>query len=124
MRRVVIDPEAFLDWFSPGGRGLRAEYEEGALAVHVPRIFATHVLEVAARERKRSPERLVRLADEVERVGFVVSDVQADLLAAWLARGLTALQAPYAALAQSLGIPLVAGNADLRRHAGPAIQRS
>ena len=120
----MLDPEAFLGWFSTGGRGLRAEYEDGAVTVHVPGIFSTHLLEAVARERKRPPERLVRLGGEIERVGFRVGDAPAELLAAWLARGLTALQAPYAALAESLEVPLVAGNPDLRRRAATVILRT
>jgi hypothetical protein len=121
---VVLDPEAFLGWFSTRGHGMRGEYEEGALTVHVPGIFPTHLLESVARERKRPPERLVRLGSEIERIGFRVRDAPAELLAAWLARGLTALEAPYAALAESLEVPLVAGNPDLRRRAATVILRS
>ena len=124
MRHAVLDPEAFLEWFAAGGRAMRAEYEEGGLTVHVPRIFPTHLLEAVTRDRTRPPERLVRLAGEIERIGFVLADAPTELVAAWLGRGLTALQAPYAALAESLEIPLVAGSPDLRRRAAPVTKRN
>jgi predicted nucleic acid-binding protein len=116
VRRVVLDAEAFLDWFA-GSDDLRAEYEAGSLAVVVPPQFSVMVLEAVAARQGASPVRLARLADLVERVGFVPQDPPVELVAARLAAGWKLAHAQYAALSDALGIPLVAADEELRRRA-------
>lgn len=120
MRRVVIDPSAFLEWFAPDGpgRGLRDEYEQGALVVTTPRVFPLAVLEMAMRSRSLSADRLRRLATEVHRVGFELRDPPPAELAAWLAKGLSGNQAAHAALASALDLRLVTADEHLLRTAG------
>ena len=119
MRRVVIEPSAFLGWFAADGPGsrLREEYERGSLVVIAPRVFALTVLEVAARRSGWGPDRLRRLATEVDRVGFELRDPPPAELAAWLAKGLNGNQAAHAALASALGLRLVTADPDLLRAA-------
>jgi predicted nucleic acid-binding protein len=123
VRRVVLDAEAFLDWFA-GSDDLRAEYEAGTLAVVVPPQFSAMVLEAVAAQQGASPERLARLADQVERVGFVHQDPPVELVAARLAAGWTLVHAQYAALSDALGLPLVAADEELRRRASALLPRA
>jgi predicted nucleic acid-binding protein len=123
MRRVVLDPSAFLDWFEPPGRALRDEFEAGQLQPYVPTVFSLHVLHAAARRHGLDASRLARLADELGRLRFERRDPPSPELAAWLTRGLDADEAPYAALAASLDVPLVTTDADLLRRASTVAQR-
>lgn len=115
MRRVILHAPAFLDWFGadPAARALRAEYEQGLVAVVVPRIFALQVLESAARRSGWASGRLQQLAGALERVGFEQRDPPPVDLAAWLARGLSGPDAAYAALASALDLPLVTNDPQL-----------
>jgi predicted nucleic acid-binding protein len=117
MRRVVLDAHAFVGWFGSedeAARTLRREYEAGALRVHVPSQFPAEVLELAA-SRGISADGLRRLAAEIERVDFEVRDAPTAELAVWLARGVGARHARYAALAASLEVPLVSTDPELLR---------
>ena len=112
MRRVVLDASALLSWFgpSPSGRALRAEYEQGLLSVVAPPQLTADMLSSLAGSPK---ERLLRVAAELDRLGFELREPPIDELASWLAQGLTARQAGYAALASSLDLPLVTGDPEL-----------
>ena len=116
MRRVVLDASALLSWFSPdpSGRALRADYEQGLLSVVAPPQLTADALSSLAGSPK---ERLLRVAAELDRLGFELREPPIDDLASWLAQGLTARQAGYAALASSLDLPLVTADADLLRGA-------
>jgi len=120
MRRVVLDASALLTWFGPdASRGrLRSEYEHGLLGVVAPRQLTTHLLTALAAARGWPADRLVRVAAEVERLGFEFREPPMDELAEWVARGLTAGQAGYAALASSLDLPLITADPELLRMAG------
>ena len=117
MKRIVIDPAALLTWFSGDGphRSLRAEYEGGALTVIAPRHLVADALGELALRDEPAPDRLVRIAGELQRLGIQLQDPPVAELAAWLARGLDPRRAAYAALAASLDVPLAAADADLRR---------
>jgi len=121
--RVVLDPAAFLEWFDPDpgpGARLRTAYESGSLGVVVPRDFSLHLLD-AARERVRGADGLARLAEAVERVGFDRREAPVDLVAARVASGWPLRAAQYAALAEALDVPLVAGDPELRQRAAPLL---
>ena len=125
MRRIVIDPAALLAWFSGDGphRSLRDEYEGGTLTVLAPRHLVADVLcELTAREAP-APDRLARIAGELQRLGIQLQDPPVAELAGWLAQGLEPRMAAYAALAASLDVPLAAADADLRRVASDLLLR-
>ena len=119
MKRIVIDPAALLTWFGGDGphRSLRAEYEVGALTVLAPRHLVADVLGELALRDDPAPDRLARIAGELQRLGIQLQDPPVAELAAWLAEGLDPRRAAYAALATSLDVPLAAADADLRRSA-------
>lgn len=125
MRRIVIDPAALLAWFGDDGphRSLRAEYEGGGLTVLAPRHLVPDVLGELAAHDKPAPDRLARIAGELQRLGIQLQDPPVAELARWLADGLEPRRAAYAALAASLDVPLAAGDANLRRVASDLLLR-
>lgn len=124
MRRVVLDAGVILEWFEAASphRSLRAEYEAGTLAVIGPRGLIAEVLGMLT-ERGVPPERLARIADELQRIGLQLQDPPMPELATWLARGLAPHRAAYPALAASLEVPLVSDDPELRRLAATVLQR-
>jgi predicted nucleic acid-binding protein len=125
VKRIVIDAVALLTWFDGTGphRSLRADYEAGALTVLAPRHLVADVLgELAARDEP-APDRLARIAGELQRLGVQLQDPPVAELAGWLAQGLDPRRAAYAALAASLDVPLAAADADLRRVAADLLLR-
>lgn len=119
MRRIILDASALLTWFEGVGTAspLRLEYEDGLLGVVAPRELTTHVLSSLAASRDWPADRLVRVAAEIDRLGFEVREPPVDEVAAYLARGLSAAQAPYAALASALDLPLITADPELLRRA-------
>jgi predicted nucleic acid-binding protein len=115
MRRVVLDAGVIPGWFDPDSphRALRSEYETGMLTILAPRHLIGDVLAVIA---DRVPaERLPGIGAELGRLGFQMQDPPLTTLAAWIARGLPADRAAYAALAADLELPLVTDDDELRR---------
>jgi predicted nucleic acid-binding protein len=112
-----MDAGALLAWFEPDAprRGLRAEYEAGALSVMAPRHLAADALALLARERGFGPDRLTAVAAELGRLGFELADPPITELARWLAKGLPADRAAYPALATAHELPLVTDDPELRR---------
>jgi len=118
MRRVILDAAALLAWFEGAEASpLRSEYEDGLLGVVAPRQLTTDLLSNLAASRDWPADRLVRVAAEVDHLGFEIREPPVDEIAAWLARGLPATLAPYAALASAFDLPLITANPDLLRRA-------
>lgn len=119
MRRLVIDAEMLLGWFAADGAGreLRDEYEAGALTVVAPRGIVADALALLARRPGWTPERLERAAVELGRLGIEVHDPPAGELARWIARGLSADRAAYAAVAAVLDLRLATDDPTLRETA-------
>ncbi len=125
MRRIVLDASALLTWFASdnSGQELRAEYEEGLLGIVAPHGLIADVLAELAIARSWPADRLVRVAAELDRLGFEFREPQLEELAAWLGRGLDPTHAAYAALASTLGLPLITADPELLRRA-PSVARS
>lgn len=125
MRRVILDASALLTWFdgTDTARRLRSEYEDGLLRVVVPRDLATHLLGSLAASRRLQADQLARIAAEIDRLGFEIREPPIDEVVAWLARGLTTTQAPYAALASTLDLSLMTADPDLL-HRAASVARS
>ena len=114
MKRVVLHPSAFADWFADGPTPLRTEFEAGTLDVIVPNSFVTDAMGVLA-TRGWSKERLGRAGEAVARIGFRVLEPPASELAEWLVRGVPASGASYAALASWLDVPIAVSDSELQR---------
>ena len=115
MRRAVLDAGVVVGWFDRDGphRSLRGEYESGALTVVAPRHLVADVLAIVA--DRIPPDRLPSVGAELDRVRFQLQDPPLSVHAVWIAKGLPADRAAYAALAAHLDVPLVTDDPELRR---------
>ena len=99
MRQLVLDASVLGRWiFQPNDAvagALRAEFEAGELTVAVPALVFLELRE---------------LADQIQKSGFDVLEPDLARVATWVARGLTAYDASYVALAEQLAVPLATGN--------------
>jgi hypothetical protein len=112
VRRVVLHPSAFVDWF--GGSELRADFEAGQLLVVVPTSFVADTMGLLA-ARGWPADRIERAAGEIRLLGFQLTEPPDSELAMWLARGKPSAAATYAALASSLDTPIAVRDEELRR---------
>jgi predicted nucleic acid-binding protein len=113
-----------MPWFAPAAvgqaeaRALQQRYEDGHLAVTVPRLLYLELLNVAARQLRWPSDRLSELCDRLERIGFRTAEPGLNAIAGWAGRGLTAYDATYVALAEELEVPLITADGDILRRAG------
>jgi predicted nucleic acid-binding protein len=113
LTEVVLDASVVLKWFAPEqrgsveARGLRGAFEAGRLSVAVPALLFLELLNVAGRRWRWDEEGLLELADALESLLFEVGEPELQSVAAWVARGLTAYDAVYVALAEERGLTLV-----------------
>lgn len=114
MIEVVLDASVVLKWFRTDeerhlehARSLRARFEAGQLAVAAPLLLRLEILNVAGRRWKWSKGALVELAGAIDDLGFEFEDPDLPRVASWTARGLTAYDAAYVALAEARETPLI-----------------
>lgn len=117
---LVLDASVLLKWFlATPERGhkeaadLRSEYEQGRIAFVVPPLIFLEVLNVAGRRWRWHTEALDELALALGDIGFDVREPELTAVAAWVARGLTAYDAAYVALAEEIGCELVSDDAEI-----------
>lgn len=121
--RVVVDASAVLSWFDAAGSGaaMRRDYEAGDLIALAPRRLHEDLL--AAIAGRGGPRDLSRIAVELPQIGIVLEDPPLPLVADWIARGLDAGAAPYAALAERLDVRLVSSDPRLLSGASDLVSR-
>jgi predicted nucleic acid-binding protein len=113
LTEVVLDASVVLKWFATEQRGsveareLRSEYEAGRLFVSVPALLFLELLNVAGRRWRWGEDALVDLAEALDDLRFEVAEPELPSVASWVARGLTAYDAVYVALAEERGLALV-----------------
>lgn len=113
MTEAVLDTSVVLKWFAGEQRGsreaheLRDQYEAGHLSVVVPALLFLELLNVAGRRWRWNEEALIELADSLDDLLFEVAEPELQSVASWIARGLTAYDAVYVALAEERDQPLV-----------------
>lgn len=114
MRQLVLDASVLGRWiFQPNDAvagALRAEFEAGELSIAVPALVFLEFLNVAGRQLRWAVDELTELADRIQKSGFDVLEPDLALVATWVARGLTAYDASYVALAEQLDTPLATGD--------------
>lgn len=127
MTETVLDASVVLKWFRgederhlAAARSLRAEFEAGALAVLAPPLLRLELVNVAARRWGWGEEALEALAAALEQVGFQFAEPELGRVARWAARGLTAYDAAYVALAEAEAIRLITDD-DLIVAVAPAV---
>lgn len=124
MTAAVLDSSVVLKWFRPDerhaapARRLRERFTRGELTVVVPTLIEVEMLNVAARGWGLGGRQLVSFARRLGRFGFDVRDPELEHVARWAARGLSAYDATYVALAESDDVPLVTDDEGIPRIAG------
>ncbi|HET7928606.1 MAG TPA: type II toxin-antitoxin system VapC family toxin [Actinomycetota bacterium] len=119
MSEAVLDASVVLKWFAPEQRGsvearvLRNEYEAGRLTVAVPALLFLELLNVAGRRWRWDEVALLELAEGLDDLLFDVGEPGLQSVASWVARGLTAYDAVYVALAEERGLALVTDDATI-----------
>jgi predicted nucleic acid-binding protein len=114
MREAVLDSSVVLKWFDPTEERHQAQalalgraYEEGKLRVTSPRFLLLEVMNVAGRSWRRDGEELAEVAAMLDDLRFDLVDPPLADVARWTARGLSAYDAAYVAVAEAAGIELV-----------------
>lgn len=111
---VVLDASVILKWFRTGeerhfgaARSLRTRFEAGELAVIVPSLLCLEIVNVAGRRWRWTEGPLVDLAVALDELGFEFAEPDLERVASWTARGLSAYDAAYVALAEARTITLI-----------------
>jgi predicted nucleic acid-binding protein len=111
---AVLDASVVLKWFRADGerslepaRALRAAFEAGQLAVLAPPLLRLEIINVAGRRWQLDEAPLVELAVALDELGFEFDEPELSRVASWTARGLTAYDAAYVALAEARATPLI-----------------
>lgn len=114
MTEAVLDASVIIKWFRAEGerhlaaaRSLRASFEAGELLVFAPTLLLLEIINVAGRRWSWDEAALIELADALEALGFELRDPKLGQIARWTARGLTAYDAAYVALAEAESLQLI-----------------
>jgi predicted nucleic acid-binding protein len=114
VKEAVLDASVVLKWFRaegernlPPARLLRSEFEAGKLIVFVPPLLHLEIVNVAGRRWGWDEPALVELATSLDELSFELREPELVRVARWTARGLTAYDAAYVALADGEQLRLV-----------------
>lgn len=114
MTDAVLDASVVLKWFRDDderhlaqARSLRLAFEAGDLLVVAPPLLQLEIVNVAGRRWGWNEEALTELAAALNDLGLELRQPALGDVARWTARGLTAYDATYVALAEAEGIRLV-----------------
>lgn len=114
MTEAVLDAWVVLKWFRGKGerhhapaQALRSAFEQGEFVVLAPPLLRLEIVNVAGRRWGWNEDALVDLATALDEVGFEVTEPELVDVARWTARGLTAYDAAYVALAERESVSLI-----------------
>jgi predicted nucleic acid-binding protein len=108
-----VDASVLVTWFLDEEEGavavrpLREAYRRGEVEVVVPHLLYAEILNTAGRRRRWSAEALDGLAGRLDKLAFRIEDPALARVARWTAAGLTAYDATYVALAETVGCRVV-----------------
>lgn len=129
MNEAMLDSSVVLKWLDPSerrhqapARALRRAYEEGVLRVTAPRFLTLEILNVVGRRWRRGADELTAIAALLGSLRFDLVDPVLGDVARWTARGLSAYDAAYVAVAEAAGVALVTDDAEILQVA-PEIAR-
>jgi predicted nucleic acid-binding protein len=114
MTEAVLDASVVMKWFRADrernlkpARSLRTAFEAGELVVFAPPLLRLEVVNVAGRRWRWSESALLELAGALDELGFELIEPELARVAYWTARGLTAYDAVYVAVAEADGTQLI-----------------
>lgn len=114
MTEAVLDASVVIKWFRSQGerhvdpaRALRRSFEAGELIVLTPPLLRLEIVDVAGRRWHWDEAALVDLAAALDELGFEQTEPDLVRVARWTARGLTAYDSAYVALAEAVGTQLI-----------------
>ena len=114
MTEAVLDASVVIKWFRSDGerhvdsaRALRQSFEAGELIVFTPPLLQLEIVNVAGRRWGWNEAALVDLAVALHQLGFEQTEPDVVRVAGWVARGLTAYDGAYVAVAEALEPPLI-----------------
>jgi predicted nucleic acid-binding protein len=114
VRELVLDASVVLKWFRSEGerhveaaRSCRAAFETGELVVLAPSLLRLEIVNVAGRRWRLDEDALIELAASLDEVGFEFVEPELTAVARWTARGLTAYDAAYVAVAEEAHVSLL-----------------
>lgn len=114
MTEAVLDASVVLKWFRSEGerhvdfaRALRRSFEAGELIVFAPPLLRLEIVNVAGRRWRWDEAALVDLAAALDELGFEQTEPDLVRVARWTARGLTAYDSAYVAVAEAVGARLI-----------------
>lgn len=122
MTEAVLDASVVLKWFHAEGerhvaqaRRLRARFQAGELRVLAPSLLWLEMLNIAGRRWGWSGVELEALAGTLPNLGFQMQEPRPPEIAHWVARGLTAYDAAYVAVADDAGVKLITDDEEIIR---------
>lgn len=114
MNEVVLDASVVLKWFAPTAEFsselaliVRDRHRAGELVVTVPPLLFLEILNVAGRRWRWVEADLLELARSLKQIAFDVGEPELEDLTPWIARGLSAYDAAYVALAEVRDVSLI-----------------
>jgi predicted nucleic acid-binding protein len=122
---IVLDASILVKWLRaddeedrPAALRLEARFRTGELTVAVPPLLFVEVLNVAGRRWRLTPDALEQLAARLASLSFLVRQPPLGSIARWTARGLTAYDACYVALAEERGTVVITADERMLAVAG------
>lgn len=114
MTEAVLDASVVIKWFRAEGerhvdaaQALRTSFEAGELIVFTPPLLHLEIVNVAGRRWRWAESALAGLAAALDDLGFERNEPDLVRVAHWTARGLTAYDAAYVAVAEAVGASLI-----------------
>jgi predicted nucleic acid-binding protein len=114
LSEVVLDASVIAKWFHTGGEEniaaatkLRGAFEAGELSVLTPSLLHLEIMNAAGRRWRLDETALLAVAEALGALQFAITEPDLGLLATWVARGLTAYDAAYVAVAEAESLSLI-----------------
>jgi predicted nucleic acid-binding protein len=119
---AVLDASVVIKWFHTKGeqhvtpaKAIRERFEAGELRILAPTLLWLELFNVAATRWGWTETKLVALARSLADLGFELEDPDIATAARWAARGLTAYDAAYVAVAEQAAVTLITDHEEIVR---------